>query len=501
MGDPTPDAKAEPIKVKANTVTQVPKDAPKEYWKALDLHLCCGDKSVDKHAAKNGAGKATVDHDYIKQLQADLKTLGYLDKAFKWTDGIYDEITARAVWRFRRHARRTYRMKGTTPDDVKPADVFVSKDPQSDTLDGELPKEDPDTGEKTTKAQKLEAKKIALADKTCEIDTATEIRKWIDKGWKLPLGRIKQASIITDEELADGLTNPSRYKLREDAAEAWKKIVAAVRATGARIGFYPDDHDNPAYHYATVIKEGVRSEDETKIPYTDAPRRLSEHGSDGSGASKKSFHFTSRAVDLAQYRTNGSKGDYFLVEDPPVDLDAHNKPVRDKQGKKQSNGTTIKETFWTIWCRVAKNGPGVEVINGEEIDQVAPPGKDGQVAPAVKVVSPWKPNDPTKKGQIRKYINVAEEEGTHGHGTYHDFPAGYYVNITAIITILGGHFERIKAHANWEKKAPKHQEWWHFQYTEDPQLTFLDHCELVGHTQKDLLDNTWTMAEMDGHAG
>ena len=77
-------------------------------------------------------------------------------------------------------------------------------------------------------------------------------------------------------------------------------------------------------------------------------------------------------------------------------------------------------------------------------------------------------------------------------------PRGSYVDLTALLETA--RFERIAAHADWEK-YDIYSEWWHYQYDVEKQPTFLDECELVGIGEKRLFEARYTVEEMDHEPG
>ncbi len=142
-----------------------------------------------------------------------LTTLGYL------TPG---QSARRAITRFQRHAKRTYR-KTAAGESLTETPVFAG------AVDG-------------------------IAGPV----TQAEIARWLDLGYRLPLGYFHLASIET------------WGRLREDAAAAWMTLMATVRDMGGTI-------------------DG---------PYGDTKRPLMQTIS--AGASQYSFHICGRAVDLNQ---------------------------------------------------------------------------------------------------------------------------------------------------------------------------------------------------------
>lgn len=245
--------------------------APAEYWNYAALHLYYKDKtdlSIDNAGAAKYKKTATAPLNYVKDLQADLISLGYLAKGSD--DGYYGPSTARAVARFQRHAARVWRMKGGTPDDVSASDVFAG-----------------------------------AADGGCKADTAAEVRKWIGKGWAVPVGRFKTREVKHNGATIP-LTGGGSVKLRDDAAAAWEKIVADVAAAGG-----------------TLLGS-----------YGDSLRPLRKTGK--VGTSGYSFHYTGRAVDIDQAHTlsKGTDGNgrrYWVAQDP-------------------SGG----DMYWTIYCKTDK---------------------------------------------------------------------------------------------------------------------------------------------------
>jgi len=233
---------------------------PPNYWEYSSLKLCFKDNkdcSIDQVGAKKYKAAANVPGDYVVQLQKHLAALGYLPNKAEYQDGHFGGSTARAVLRFQRHAARKYRM------------------PQPDAADAELFK--------------------GAADGVCDSATATEIKKWIDKGWKLPLGRFAVRKLNVA-----GVTAP-RPILRVDVADAWEKIVPMVQAKGGVLdGLYGD------------MMRGV-------------------HKTEKVGASRHSLHYTGRAIDICQAYGNPPDRRYYPVEEP-------------------SGG----KTWWRVYCKTGR---------------------------------------------------------------------------------------------------------------------------------------------------
>jgi hypothetical protein len=271
------------VTVAKGTVTVVA--FPLNYWEYQGLQLYFKskkDNSIDNTGAKKYKQTATVPHDYVVQLQKDLITLNYLPAKDDYRDGYFGPETRRTIMRFQRHAARPYRM------------------PQPDAAEGErLPPGE--TG-------------------ICDFATAQEIRKWISKGWRLPLARFPIRAISVQGIVTGG-------RLREDAAAAWEEIVKLAQSQGATL-------------------EG---------PYGDTTRVLQQMTK--SGTSRYSFHYCGRAVDINQELGGGRGQRYFTV--------------------KEASG---QHTYWRIYCTTAQSsGTHVKTLtkgqvkyysffNGKEVD-------------------------------------------------------------------------------------------------------------------------------------
>ena len=127
-----------------------------------------------------------------KKVQSDLVTLGYLGKGKD--DGLWGPGSRRALKRFKRRARSTYRLS------------VAGK--AADCTTGETLKEP--------------------ADESVTQLTLDEIAGWLKRGWKAPLGRF-------------GVTGIGNGKLREDVAEAWLALKTTITGLGGTIdGPYGD---------------------------------------------------------------------------------------------------------------------------------------------------------------------------------------------------------------------------------------------------------------------
>jgi hypothetical protein len=181
----------------------------------------------------------------VEQLQRTLGYLGYIPPQL--ITGFPDSITERAVLRFKRHASRPYRISPAgAPQDVwSPEQRFT----------GEI---DP-----------------ALTE-----HTVLEMRRWIEQGWKLPLGRFKFESLAEEGK-------PASYALRwamlrEDAAKLWKSAMREAQQRGATLS----------------------------EPYGDTQRPLGYDRKEG--VSRTSFHIAGRAVDVNQRFGHGRAQRYYL---------------------------------------------------------------------------------------------------------------------------------------------------------------------------------------------
>jgi hypothetical protein len=177
----------------------------------------------------------------IEQLQSALGFLGYLPPGS--VTGMADERTERALLRFKKHARRAYRIsRDGAPEDVAAPQRFGG-----------------------------------AVDTTVAEETIFEIKQWVERGWKLPLGRFRFVSLADAGE--PGLRG---YRMREDAARAWCEVVREASARGATLD----------------------------APYGDTWRPLGYARKNG--ASRRSMHFCGRAVDLNQGLAQGPNQRYYL---------------------------------------------------------------------------------------------------------------------------------------------------------------------------------------------
>jgi len=172
-----------------------------------------------------------------KKLQADLITLGYLPKG--GDDGKWGGGSKRALKRFKRRAKTTYRIHLDTgaPADCAAADCFKG-----------------DVNEEVNQA------------------TLDEVKKWLDRKWKAPLGRFK-------------FTKAGDATLREDVSTEWQAVVTRVKGAGGTL-------------------DG---------PYGDSKRSLGKVTK--VGASSYSFHIVGRAVDINQAFGGPPNQRYYIAKD------------------------------------------------------------------------------------------------------------------------------------------------------------------------------------------
>ena len=264
--------------------------------------------------AQAGKKDASLKH-HVVQLQTDLIALGYLSGH---ADGSYGPGTARAVRRFQRHAARAYRV------------------PQPDVGDSE--------------------RFDGMETGVCDRDTASELREWIAKGWRLPLDRFQLTPISA----------PSAFgRLRSDAAAAWNGIVQLVSGMGGTLSG----------------------------PYGDTARAV--HPNSKVGASRYSFHYCGRAVDICEKLGGGRGQRYFVVKEP--------------HGAK---------AYWRIYCKTSQ--------------------QDGSQGSLIR------------KGSVTGYQFYDWSE--------YKLPEGYYLDLTRLIESTGK-FERIPAQGGWQGSYSKTEWW------------------------------------------
>lgn len=170
----------------------------------------------------------------VALIQA-LASIGYLLPE----DAMNHARVARAIKRFQRHAARPYRLP---QPDASGADLFRG-----------------------------------TATGICDPLTASELIKWVEKKWRVPVGRFQLRTI----QCGSGTV-----RLRPDAAAAWERLVSVADARGATLrGLYGDS---------------ARAVRPTSKP----------------GTSRYSFHYCGRAVDIPQEYTGSQNHRYFVSPEP-----------------------------------------------------------------------------------------------------------------------------------------------------------------------------------------
>jgi peptidoglycan hydrolase-like protein with peptidoglycan-binding domain len=228
---------------------------PADYWNDAALRLANG--SIDGKYAAAKKKPANVPHNYVSDLQRDLIELGYLKAGSD--DGSYGPGTERAVRRFQRHARRTLRMQGG--------------------------------------AKVLSAAWSGVVSGVCDPGTAKEVRRWIDKKYRLPRG-------------VHSLVRIDGGKLRDDVAKRWKEAIDDVAKKGG-----------------TLLPPGKGASEY----YSDTWRNPASGFKSTGGNSKLSLHYTGRAVDLSMEPAGGKKQRWWIAKE-----------------------TAGSKTYWRIYCKTDK---------------------------------------------------------------------------------------------------------------------------------------------------
>jgi hypothetical protein len=222
------------------------------YWEDATLKLKTG--SIDKKYAAKTKKTANVPENFVSDFQKDLIELGYLKTGAD--DGSFGGGAERAVKRFQRHAKRSFRMQNNAKAAATPW--------------------------------------IGLVTGVCDQSTAKEVRNWIDKKYRLPIGIYKVEKI-------DG------GKLRDDVAALWKVALTDVVAKGA-----------------ILLPPGADKKDN----YSDTMRNVVNGFTFTGGNSKLSMHYTGRAIDLSM-APNGGKGQRWWV----------------------AKETVGSQMYWRIYCK------------------------------------------------------------------------------------------------------------------------------------------------------
>src|SRR5262249_36934232 len=122
----------------------------------------------------------------------------------------------------------------------------------------------------------------------CDQTTAREIQKWLDKRWRVPVGRFALRSLT--------VAGVAAYRrLRTDAAGAWGEIVRSVDAAGGTVEGDYGDCLRPLRHTAKK------------------------------GTSGYSIHYCGRAVDINQplgdpVPPGGGHRRYYVSQEPIGEL-------------------------------------------------------------------------------------------------------------------------------------------------------------------------------------
>jgi len=169
-----------------------------------------------------------------EQIERAMRAFGYLRQ-----DQDSDAMFERAFGRFTRHLGRPYRVSPLgAPEDVAPVHCSSVE------------------------------------------SMIFEIKQWAERGWRVPVGRFKFASLAEKGQAAS--TSLRWSILREDAAVDWRAAMKDAEARGATLA----------------------------EPYGDTYRPLGFSQKDGT--SHRSFHMCGRAVDLNQAFAMGVEPRYFV---------------------------------------------------------------------------------------------------------------------------------------------------------------------------------------------
>lgn len=248
------------------------------YWQDPNVNLYYNtsqDCSIDEKGAKKYNKKATTKFNYVTELQEDLIATGYPPGI---ADGVFGSKTRRALRRFQRRAKNSrYRTKtGAVPADVA-----------TNTYNGKI-------------------------DGICDGSTAKELRFWIDKQLKAPLGRFK-------------LTPITGGTLRSDVANIWTMLTQKIKNEGGTI----------------------------ESPYGDTTRSVTFRKSTG-GNSLFSLHYTGRAIDLNQGLAGGKGQRYYVIKEPTGNdtywrIYCKTDKQDSSQGKKLTKAEKIK--YYSFWAK------------------------------------------------------------------------------------------------------------------------------------------------------
>ena len=203
----------------------------------------------------------------IEQVQAAMEHLGYLPAGY--VTGSSHPLSERALLRFKRHAQRPYRLTHDGRADDQPRHACFA----------------------------------GPCDTSVSEDTIFEIKRWVERGWRLPLHRFQFASL---GEPGQPTSFALRWSiLREDAALVWRELMKEASGRGATLA----------------------------EPYGDTYRKLEFQGK--TGTSRRSLHKVGRAVDLNQQFGQGAGQRYYLSQE-------------------DEGESTNKRTRFRIYCKTAK---------------------------------------------------------------------------------------------------------------------------------------------------
>jgi len=408
MAGPAPVAKPTPAPVSKFV------GKPAEYWNDTTLSLSKG--SIDDKYAKAKKADANVPHNYVSDLQRDLIELGYVKTG--GDDGSFGSGTERAIQRFQRHAKRTFRMLNSTRIAVAAWGGNV-------------------TG-------------------ICDAATAKEVRAWIDAKYRLPFG-------------LNSMVDIKGGKMRNDVAKIWEQALT------------------------DVVKKGAILVPESAPLYGDTWRNPAQGFKSTGGNSKWSFHYTGRAVDLAQRLNDKPKA-------------AAKAATATTPAAAAASATATTAAAATPAPTPTPAAAGATTATSPTTAAAAPATDLGQRYYVVK-------EDVGGDTFWRIYCKTEKQDGTQGtqiakqtkkHYIFYKnsgetwMPEAWYLDLTQFLADIK--FTRIKAHSDWQTNS-KAVEWWHFHYEVDLQETFLDEVELIGVSEDKLKTAGWSTVDMDKKPG
>ncbi len=291
---------------------------PAEYWNDSTLRLIVG--SFDDTYAAKSKKIANIPNKYVTAVQRDLITLGYLKAGAD--DGNFGPGMDRAIRRFQRHAKRSFRFANN---------IRMDGVPWVGTVTG-----------------------------ICDASTGREIQSWVTKKQRLPVG------VYSLVDIDGGM-------LRNDVAKLWQTAIDDVKKKGG-----------------TLLPAAG-----TKHKYSDTIRHAKNGFKHTGGNSKRSLHYTGRAIDLSMDPAGGKGQIWWTI--------------------KEDVGS---ETFWRLLCKTEQ--------------------QDGSQGTKVEAKS-------------KKYYELYHNEGLR------NMPAGYYMDLTDELSSHG--FDRIPSQAGWESTPKKQEWW------------------------------------------